>query len=167
MHCVGALVAFTGWGCNGLRDTGNRHFLDMTAFSFDTTRRYVLGLGCERATSPDEVMALVASALEMADVVPDQVAGLASIEARRDEPAMAVVAARLAVPALFFDAETLERETPRIKNPSDVVFARVGCHGVAESAALAAIGPDAELVLPKIKSAHATVAIARALLRKE
>jgi cobalt-precorrin 5A hydrolase/precorrin-3B C17-methyltransferase len=167
MHCVGALVAFTGWGCNGLRDTGNRHFLDMTALSFDTTRRYVLGLGCERATLPDEVMALVFSALEMAGVVPDQVAGLASIDSRRDEPAMAVVAARLAVPALFFDAETLERETPRITSPSDLVFARVGCHGVAESAALAAIGPDAELVLPKTKSAHATVAIARALLRKE
>ena len=139
----------------------------MTALSFDTTRRYVLGLDCERATSADEVMALVASALEMAGAEPGQVAGLASIDSRRDEPAMVVVAARLAVPVVFFDAETLERETPRIKNPSDVVFARVGCHGVAESAALAAIGPDAELVLPKIKSAHATAAIARALLRKE
>ncbi len=80
---------------------------------------------------------------------------------------MAVVAARLAIPMLFFDAATLEKETPRIANPSDVVFARVGCHGVAESAALAAIGPEAELVLEKIKSAHATAAIARALLRKE
>jgi cobalt-precorrin 5A hydrolase/precorrin-3B C17-methyltransferase len=139
----------------------------MTALSFDTTRRYVLGLGCERAASPDEVMALVASALEVAGVEPGQVAGLASIDSRRDEPAMALVAARLALPSVFFDAETLEQETPRIKNPSDVVFARVGCHGVAESAALAAIGPHAEFVLPKIKSAHATVAIARALLRKE
>ncbi|MBB3963247.1 cobalamin biosynthesis protein [Rhizobium metallidurans] len=139
----------------------------MTALEFNTTRRYVLGLGCERGTSPDEVMALVFSALEMAGIVPAQVAGLASIDSRRGEPAMAVVAARLAIPMLFFDAATLEKETPRIKNPSDVVFARVGCHGVAESAALAAIGPDAELALAKIKSAHATAAIARALLRKE
>jgi cobalt-precorrin 5A hydrolase len=64
--------------------------------------------------------------------------------------------------------QTLERETPRIKNPSAVVFARVGCHGVAESAAMAAMSAlDAELVLPKIKSAHATAAIARILLQKE
>jgi cobalamin biosynthesis protein CbiG len=150
-----------------LRDTGNRHFAHLTALSFDTTRRYVLGLGCERAASPDEVMALVASALKMAGVEPGQVAGVASIDSRCGEPAMAVVATRLAVPSVFFDAATLERETPRIKTPSDVVFARVGCHGVAESAALAAIGAYAELVLPKIKSAHATAAIARALLRKE
>jgi cobalamin biosynthesis protein CbiG len=26
------------------------------------------------------------------------------------------------------------------KNPSDIVFAEVGCHGVAEGAALAAVG---------------------------
>ncbi len=80
MHCVGAHVAFTGRCCNGLGDTGNRHFHPMTALEFDITRRYVLGLGCERGTSPDEVMALVFSALEMAGIVPEQVAGLVSID---------------------------------------------------------------------------------------
>ena len=44
------------------------------------------------------------------------------------------------MPARFFDAATLERETPRLRNPSDVVFAEVGCHGVAEGAAMAAAG---------------------------
>ncbi|MFB2606402.1 cobalamin biosynthesis protein, partial [Rhizobium phaseoli] len=67
---------------------------------------------------------------------------------------------------VFFNAARLEQETPRLKNPSAIVFARVGCHGVAESAALAAIGADAELVLGKIKSAHATAAIARIGLQK-
>ena len=39
----------------------------------------------------------------------------------------------------------------RTENPSDVVFAEVGTHGVAENAALAAAGPSAGLAYPKIK----------------
>ncbi len=41
-------------------------------------------------------------------------------------------------------------------------MAEVGTPGVAEAAALAAAGPDAELIVPKTKSKRATVAIARA-----
>jgi cobalamin biosynthesis protein CbiG len=149
------------------RTQGQAFASDMTDLSFDTTRRYVLGLGCERATPADEVLALVQQALDLAGLGPGQLVAIASIDSRRAEPALQTVAARLDVPALFFDAATLERETPRITNPSALVFARVGCHGVAESAALAAIGADAELLLPKIKSAHATAAIAQALLQKD
>lgn len=134
---------------------------------FNSTPRYVLGLGCERGADADEVLALALQALGMADIEPEQLAGIASIDGRRKEPAILAVADHLDVAAVFFDAETLERETPRIKNPSAVVFARVGCHGVAESAAMAAVGPTAELFLPKIKSAHATAAIARILLQKQ
>ena len=61
-----------------------------------------------------------------------------------------------------FDAATLDAETPRMKNPSDVVFAEVGTHGVAEGAALAAAGPEAELIVPKRKSERATCALALA-----
>jgi len=38
--------------------------------------------------------------------------------------------------------------------------------GSAEAAALAAAGPDAELAVAKIKSAHATAAVARSGLQK-
>ena len=48
------------------------------------------------------------------------------------------LAERLPVPARFVDAAALEAETPRLANPSAVVFREVGCHGVAEAAALAA-----------------------------
>ncbi len=42
-----------------------------------------------------------------------------------------------------------------------MVFNEVGCHGVSEGAALAAAGSQAELVVPKVKSKRATVAIAQ------
>ncbi len=43
-----------------------------------------------------------------------------------------------------------------------MVFAEVGCHGVAEGAALALAGTEGELVAPKRKSPRATCAVARA-----
>ncbi|MBB5662824.1 cobalt-precorrin 5A hydrolase/precorrin-3B C17-methyltransferase [Rhizobium leguminosarum] len=139
----------------------------MSDISFDTARRHVLGLGCERGTPSAEVLALAIAALDAAGIGGAELAAIASIDSRRQEAAILAVAEHFTVPALFFDAPRLEAETPRLKNPSEIVFARVGCHGVAESAALAAIGPDAELLLGKIKSAHATAAIARIGLQKD
>jgi cobalamin biosynthesis protein CbiG len=139
----------------------------VTEIVFDGTRRYVLGLGCERGTPENEVSELASAALTAAGIDPGELAAVASIDTRFNEPAILAAARRLGVPFLLFAPARLEEETPRLKNPSAVVFARVGCHGVAESAALAAIGPHAELVVPKTKSRRATAAIACALLQKE
>ena len=91
----------------------------------------------------------------------EAVACVASIALKAAEPAIHGVARRLGVPARFFDAARLERETPRLKNPSDLVFRETGCHGVAEGAALAGVGAEGDLVLPKQRSQRATCAIAR------
>ncbi len=86
---------------------------------------------------------------------------IATIDGRVAEPAMHATAAHFGVPLLVFGAARLECETPRLATPSEVVFRLVGCHGVAESAALAAAGPDGALVVAKRKSARATAALAR------
>jgi cobalamin biosynthesis protein CbiG len=59
-----------------------------------------------------------------------------------------------------FSPDVLEAETPRLKNPSEMLFARIGCHGVAEAAALAAAGKQAVLIVEKMSSGGVTVAIA-------
>jgi cobalt-precorrin 5A hydrolase len=123
-------------------------------------RRYVLGIGCERGAVTADVTALAERALQQAGITVSDILELATIDTKTAEPAILAVAAQLDVSTRFFDAATLEKETPRLKNPSDLVFARVGCHGVAEAAALAAAGSESLLVLPKIKSAFATAAIA-------
>ena len=74
---------------------------------------------------------------------------------------MLACAEHLGLPARFFTATELEAEAPRLANPSEAVFREVGCHGVAEGAALALAGPEAELIVPKRKIARATCAIAR------
>ena len=132
----------------------------MTTYA-NTTRRYILGLGCERGTDWNDVRMLAERALREVGIGSEQLLAVVSIDTRMDEPAILEVATHFRLPVRFFKAAALERETPRLKNPSELVFAHVGCHGVAEAAALAAAGADGELVLPKIKSAFATAAIAR------
>lgn len=120
----------------------------------------VLGLGCARGADPEELWALVQETLASGSIPPENVACIASLDLKADEVAMNVVAARLGVPFRVFTAAELEAEAPRLQTPSDVVFAEVGCHGVSEGAALAAIGPDATLVIAKQKTANATCAVA-------
>ena len=121
-----------------------------------------VGIGCERGTEAEEVAVLLNQVLGSAGLSSLSLACLASIDAKMDEPALRAVAGRFGLPLRFFDAVRLERETPRLANPSDAVFRAVGCHGVAEAAALACAGPGSKLIVAKTKSARATCAIARA-----
>ena len=121
-----------------------------------------LGVGCERGVEADEVITLVQKTLKQAGLAREAIAAVASLDLKADESAFMHLEEMLQVPMRFFSAEELERETPRLANPSEEVFAAVGCHGVAEASALAAAGKDGVLLLAKQKSARATCAIARA-----
>ncbi|MCC0037285.1 MAG: precorrin-3B C(17)-methyltransferase [Hoeflea sp.] len=125
-------------------------------------RNLVLGIGCERGAGGDEALALALDTLAAAGLSPASVGLVASIDVKADETAVHHVAKHFGCPARFFDAVALEAETSRLKNPSDIVFAEVGCHGVAEGAALAAVGVTGELIAEKRKSRRATCAIAQA-----
>lgn len=123
----------------------------------DTGRRsLVLGLGCERGTPPGELVDLAISIVTR----PKDIAFVATLDMRAEEPAMQAVARHFSVPLVTFSAVRLEAETPRLANPSEIVFAHAGCHGVAEAAALAQAGAGGRLVVGKTKSAHATAAVA-------
>ncbi|OJF92027.1 cobalamin biosynthesis protein [Pararhizobium antarcticum] len=123
--------------------------------------RFVLGLGCARGTPADEIIALAENVLALAGAQRSDLTCIASLESRRGEPAIQAAALHFAVPSRFFHASILEAETPRLHTPSERIFALTGCHGVAEASALACAGAMAELVVPKIRSAHATAAVVR------
>jgi cobalt-precorrin 5A hydrolase / precorrin-3B C17-methyltransferase len=125
-------------------------------------RVLALGVGCERGVEPEELLDLVTATLKRPDLASDAIACVVSLEIKAAEPAIHALAAQLGAPARFFPASRLEAETPRLANPSAEVFAVTGCHGVAEGAALAAVGPAGELVVAKTRSARATCALARA-----
>lgn len=98
---------------------------------------HILGLGSERGAPVAEAIALADSVLAEAGISPLSLAAVASIDLKADEAAIHAVAEHYGVPARFFAAPALEAEAGRLENPSDIVFAETGCHGVAEGAALA------------------------------
>jgi cobalt-precorrin 5A hydrolase / precorrin-3B C17-methyltransferase len=121
-----------------------------------------LGVGCERGCTADELNALADATLAEHGLAAGSVAVVVSLDLKTDEPAVHALAARLGIPARFFSAEELRAETARLASPSETVFRETGCYGVAEGAALAAVGPNGALVAAKCKSRRATCAVARA-----
>ena len=121
-----------------------------------------LGVGCERGVDADELSALARETLERAGLAIGAVACVASLDLKSDEKAVHALARDLDVPARFFSGPELEAEAGRLANPSTTVFEAVGCHGVAEGAALAAAGNEGSLVVEKTLSERATCAVARA-----
>ena len=125
-----------------------------------------VGVGCERGTDPEELISLVRNTLKKNKIAPESVAAVVSIDLKSDEPAIHALAEKLtdkpgeSSPVRFFDAAALEEQTPKLQNPSKTVFKEVGCHGVAEGAALAAAGKSGKLIIPKTKSKRATCAVA-------
>jgi len=125
-------------------------------------RTLAIGVGCERGCNPEELWTLVDETLHWYHIAPESVGGVYSLEVKRDEPAVLGLGLRLQCPVRFFDAATLEKQKARLLTPSEVVFREVGCHGVAEGAALAVVGEAGMLWVPKVRSARATCAIAAA-----
>ncbi|MGJ8622667.1 MAG: precorrin-3B C(17)-methyltransferase [Yoonia sp.] len=123
-------------------------------------QRLTLGVGCARNCDPAELSDLVEEVLADAGVSPAAIHSVNTITLKADEPAIIELAARLDVPLRLFEADALEAQTPRLENPSDVVFAEVGTHGVSEAAALAQAGDAADLMVAKRKTANATCALA-------
>lgn len=121
-------------------------------------KRIVLGMGSSSGVKLEELVSLADRVLTDAGVIkPDKIA---TLDIKQSEPVWLALAEHYECSLCFFGAERLEEETPRIKNPSDVVFATIGCHGVAESAALAAAGPEALLVVEKTVGGRVTAALA-------
>jgi len=121
-----------------------------------------LGVGCARNCAPEELHDLVMKTLTEANIAPAALKAIYTLDLKADEPAVHALSRAFDLPVRVFDAAVLEAETPRLENPSDVVFAEVGTHGVSEAAALAGAGEDATLVAPKQKTKNATCAIALA-----
>lgn len=120
----------------------------------------VVGIGCSRGASAEEILGLLGSALREAGLSRKSVAALASIEVKSDEAGLLEAADTLGVPLRFYFAGELA--AVEVPNPSPVVAGAVGTPSVAEAAVLAS---GAELLQEKRKSKNATVAIGRLPVR--
>ena len=106
-----------------------------------------IGIGCERNTSESLVERAVASVLDQASLAPEAVAGISSIDAKADEPALLRLSERHGWPFRLHNASSLAKVA--VPTPSEVVKAEMGTASVAEAAALLAAGDGAPLRHPK------------------
>ncbi|WP_085835355.1 precorrin-3B C(17)-methyltransferase [Aquimixticola soesokkakensis] len=164
---AGAGVRISGENIFGLEDTGGEVELVVTTepVQGSATRLvyhpqvFALGAGCARNADPVELAANLDAVLATHKIARGAIASLNTLDLKGDEPAMNQLAKALDVPLRLFTAAQLETQAARLASPSEVVFAEVGCHGVAEGAALAAGGA---LAVEKVKTGATTVALTRA-----
>lgn len=118
----------------------------------------VLGIGCNRGTTADEIDAFVTSHLKRRLLSSKSVCCIASAAAKRDEAGLVEYAVRLGVPLHCFESDELNR-TEFPSPPSAHALAAIGASGVAEPAAILA-SHGGRLLLKKVKSENVTLAIA-------
>ena len=131
-----------------------------------TAPTLVVGLGCQRGCPVSTLRALLDQALQAHQIEIHQVRALASIDLKRDEPALIELAEQLGLQVMYFSSEQLAGYQTQLSHHSDIAFERTGCYGVAESAALALAeqlaNAPAKLLIPRQKYAQATLALAGA-----
>ena len=143
----------------------------------------VAGMGCRRGASVEELAELLSETLESHNLAHHSLRCIATAELKRDEPGIQELADRYGVPVLYYNAEELNSvfeegnpsslssnkegtgRTHAIKKgeaptPRPRVRQLLGMWGVSEPAALLAGGSD-QLLVPRIKTGRATIAVAR------
>jgi cobalt-precorrin 5A hydrolase len=122
-------------------------------------RRLVLGIGCNRHTSKDEIAQAVESVLKRAWLARLAIGRIATIVEKGDEAGLLAFAAESGLPLITYSREELNR-VPCPSPPSAPALAAVGAFGVCEPAALLAAG-GGPLLIPKQKCGQVTIAVAR------
>jgi cobalt-precorrin 5A hydrolase len=120
----------------------------------------VAGIGCRRGASAAAIQNVVVAALERAGLCKGALGMVAAPAAKATEQGLVVAAAGLGVPLRLVSAAELTANGTRTATRSERVIALMGVACVCEAAALAAGGPAARLVLPRLVLGPATCALA-------
>jgi cobalt-precorrin 5A hydrolase len=118
----------------------------------------VAGMGCHKGTSSQEILDFIRDIFKRERLSLASLKALATIEAKKEEPGLRQAAAELGVEFVWFTKEELQKIA--VPHPSKQAAKHLGVPSVSEAAALKTAG--GELILPKVKGANATLAVARA-----
>ena len=121
----------------------------------------VAGIGCRSGASAEAIANVLAAALERCGLKRAQIDALATDAAKGNEAGILAAAAALGLPLIFVGAAQMKAAADDVISTSERVIALKGVPSVAETAALAAAGRDARLLVPRVANAAATCAIAR------
>jgi cobalt-precorrin 5A hydrolase len=119
----------------------------------------VAGVGCRKGAAAADIAAAIEAALAGAALGMAAVRLIATSAAKASEPGIAAAAASIGVPLVLVSEEDLAAADGRMATRSERVLALTGVPSVAEAAALAAGGPTARLIAPRIAVGPATCAL--------
>jgi len=120
----------------------------------------VAGVGCRRGAAAPEIEAAIRAALDRAGIASHSLDCIATTAAKNGEAGIAAAAANLGVDLVLIPQAELQAANNRTATRSGRVLALTGAHSVAEAAALAAAGPSARLISPRLITGNATCAVA-------
>lgn len=131
---------------------------------FDTTlllrpRAYVLGVGCRKGKEEEALTSFIRNNLEALGIAEAQVAAVASIAQKKEEPGILAWSRRCGVPFVTYTAEELNGVAGTF-HTSAFVKASVGVDNVCERAALKACGGEGRLLCPRRAGDGMTLAVA-------
>jgi cobalt-precorrin 5A hydrolase len=122
----------------------------------------VAGIGCRKGASADEVKAAIETALGQVGLSAEALGFIATSDGKGGEVGIEAAASAYGVPLVLVGPADLETAGTRTQSSSPRVHALIGVPSVAEAAALAAGGPKARLILPRIAVGPVTCALASA-----
>ena len=120
----------------------------------------IAGIGCRRGAPAADVEAAVRAALARANVSEAALDAMATTAAKGNEAGIEAAAAKFGVAVVLVPEAELKAANERTETRSERVLTLTGVHSVAEAAALAAAGPNARLVSPRIVVGSAACALA-------
>jgi cobalt-precorrin 5A hydrolase len=122
----------------------------------------VAGLGSRSAISAEQVDAAIDAALVHSHLPNHRLAIIAVPAMKGTEAGIQAAAARRGILLRLITQDSLEAANSRTVTRSKRSMAAMNVHSVAEAAALAAAGPNARLLAPRISVGPVTCALAEA-----
>ena len=121
-----------------------------------------IGIGCERNTSKEFIEHSLNNFLESENLSQKSIAGIATVDIKKDEKGILELAEEKNLPIKFFSKEDLSKII--VPNPSNVVQNEIGTPSVAEASCLMAAGKESKLSeekkIFKNQSGAVTIAVA-------
>lgn len=124
----------------------------------DSRKRLIIGVGCRKGTTQEEILEAVGQALKEGELSIDGVRCVATIDLKGNEPGLKEACLALGIPLRTVPFDLIERFNGPYQR-SALVKEKIGVEGVSEPCALLA-GRRTKLIVPKVKRGRVCVAIA-------
>jgi cobalt-precorrin 5A hydrolase len=120
----------------------------------------VAGIGCRKGVGEKDVLGAIAACLAEHRLDPAELAALATAKLKQHEEAIFSAARRLGLAVIVVGDEELAAAGKQTISHSELSLTMTGAPSVSEAAALAAAGPGARLLGPRIVLNSVTCALA-------